>query len=117
MASKPNHYANRHQKQVYEEIKQRDNFGPARSVEGWVIFLSGLTEEVELNELKDMILEYGKGTKIVMPLNKRTGEPKGYALLEFKNKSEAEICIKELQDKEYKNGLLKLDWAFSINPH
>ena len=49
-------------------------------------------------------------------MDRRTGYVKGYALLEYATKAEAEETIRELDGTEIAGKPIKVDWAFKKPP-
>ena len=82
------------------------------AVEGWVIFISGLHQEAQEDDVKDVCSDYGKVTNIQMNLDRRTGFVKGYALVEFTDREEAEKAILSMNDSKLLGKIIKVDWAF-----
>lgn len=101
------HYESREDEEGEGEIGD-----PARSVEGWVLIVTGLHEEAQEDEVVDRFGEFGEVRNVQMNLDRRTGFVKGYALVEFLKKNEAEKA-KEGMDKEEMYGKeVRVDWAF-----
>lgn len=82
------------------------------AVEGWVVFISGLHPESQEDDVKDACSDYGKVTNIQMNLDRRTGFVKGYALVEFGDRVEAERAIEGLNGSKLLGKLIRVDWAF-----
>eukprot|EP01132_Coremiostelium_polycephalum_P005978 gene5978-7449_t len=85
---------------------------PLRSIEGWIIIVSNIQEEVQEPDLLDIFSEYGQVKNVHLNIDRRTGFTKGYALLEYENKSEAEEAIKNGTGHELAGNKLSVDWAF-----
>lgn len=100
---------------VFETIQGEDDKpgGPIRSIEGWIVFISGVQEEAQEDDLKDTFAEYGPLKDVVLPLDRRTGFVKGYALVEYETQKEAAQAIAEMNGKEFMGQTLKVDWAFT----
>lgn len=95
------------------EIVQEDIVGRAqRSVEGWVIFVTNLHEEMTEDDLYDKFADFGPIRELRMPLDHRTGYVKGYALLEFGSHAEAKAAIDNMNGQPVMGQELACDFAF-----
>ncbi len=90
--------------------------GPVRSVEGWVIFVTGLQQEeggeVQEEDLHDLFGEYGRIKSLHLNRDRRTGSVKGYALLEYAEREEAQDAINALHGRTVLGGRINVHWAF-----
>ena len=77
-----------------------NNPGPLKSVEGYVIMITGLHEELAEEDLQDTFGEHGEIKNCVLNLDRRTGYVKGYALLEYATSDEAKKTIQEFNGKD-----------------
>ena len=59
------------------------------------IYLSNLNQVVTEAQLKDHFAEYGEITEIQLPLDKKSRQPKGYALITFAEASSAEKALQQ----------------------
>jgi RNA-binding protein 8A len=96
--------------QVVEESKS--TLGPIRSVEGWILFVTGVHEEVQEDDIRDAFSEYGTVENISIQQDKRTGFCKGYALIEYREHSEAQDAINALHGTSLLGKTIHVDWAF-----
>ncbi|KAN0041998.1 hypothetical protein ACTFIV_004554 [Dictyostelium citrinum] len=85
---------------------------PLKSIEGWIIFVRNIHEEVQEPDLMDIFAEYGQIKNIHLNIDRRTGFTKGYSLIEYEKKSEAEDAIKNGTGYELAGLKLLVDWAF-----
>ncbi|CAO1627153.1 unnamed protein product [Jaminaea pallidilutea] len=94
-----------------------DDARAAKSIEGWVILVTNIHEEATEDDLTDKFLDFGEVRSCHLNLDRRTGYVKGYALLEYDQRSEAkeaiEACRNGLTLMEQKLGA---DWAFVKPP-
>ncbi|TFJ80174.1 hypothetical protein NSK_008495 [Nannochloropsis salina CCMP1776] len=86
--------------------------GAAKSIEGWVIMVTGLHEEAQEDEVVDRFGEFGEVRNVQMNLDRRTGFVKGYALVEFTLRKEAEAAIEGMEGEEMYGKEVRVDWAF-----
>lgn len=96
----------------YVSLTTDSNPGPLKSVEGYVIIVAGLHEEMQEEDLHDTFGEHGEIKNCVLNLDRRTGYVKGYALIEYATSAEAKNTIQAFNDKEVCGKKVQVDWAF-----
>ncbi|CAE7199015.1 Y14A [Symbiodinium sp. CCMP2456] len=83
---------------------------PARSREGWGLFISGLPGEVEDDDLEEAFRPFGTIVSLHLPLNRMTGETKGYCMLEYATFEEASAALGAMHGRDMKGSCMKVAW-------
>ncbi|GAA5832666.1 hypothetical protein JCM11251_001404 [Rhodosporidiobolus azoricus] len=87
-----------------------------RSVEGWIVIVTNVHEEASEDDLMDRFADYGDVKNLHLNLDRRTGYVKGYALVEYETKQEAEKAIAEAPKEPFLEKTLACDFAFVRPP-
>uniref|UniRef100_A0A6B2LQP8 RRM domain-containing protein n=1 Tax=Arcella intermedia TaxID=1963864 RepID=A0A6B2LQP8_9EUKA len=98
---------------IFDRVERDTKEGPLKSVEGWIVFISGIHEEAGEEDIRDKFTAFGQIKNLQMPLDRRTGYVKGYAMVEYEKKAEAEKAIKDMNNATLLQQQIKVDWAFS----
>ncbi|KAG4088550.1 RNA-binding domain-containing protein [Neocallimastix lanati (nom. inval.)] len=83
-----------------------------RSVEGWVIIVTGIHKEATEDVVEEKFADFGEIQNITLNVDRRTGYIKGYALLEFKTYKEAKEAIDECDNTDLLGQTIHCDFAF-----
>ncbi|CAB9524965.1 RNA-binding protein 8A [Seminavis robusta] len=86
--------------------------GAVRSVEGWVVFVTGIHEEAQEDDISDAFSDHGTVTKMQMNVDRQTGLAKGYALVEYASQTEAQDAINNLHGAKILGKTIAVNWAF-----
>ena len=78
--------------------------------------MSGVQEEAQEEDVVDIFGEFGELRNVHLNLDRRTGYVKGYAIIEYGEKEEAQAAIDNLDGRQMLEKPLAVDWAFSSGP-
>ncbi|CAA7048500.1 unnamed protein product [Microthlaspi erraticum] len=100
----------------FESLGSDGGPGPQRSIEGWIILVTGVHEEAQEDDITNAFGDFGEIKSLHLNLDRRTGFVKGYALVEYEKSEEAQSAITAMDGAELLTKNVNVDWAFSNGP-
>ncbi|KXS09996.1 RNA-binding domain-containing protein [Gonapodya prolifera JEL478] len=103
-------------KEGFDSVDEEGSGSAQRSVEGWIIIVTGVHEEATEEDIMERFNEYGHVKGMHLNLDRRTGFVKGYALVEYDTYKEAKTAIDGENGKDFLGHAIHCDFAFSRGP-
>lgn len=75
------------------------------------IYVGNLSYEVTEDDLKAVFAEYGKITRVHLPIDRESGRPRGFAFVEMTAETEEDAAIDALDEAEWMGRSLKVNKA------
>jgi len=86
--------------------------GPEKSINGWILFVTGLNEEVREEDVSERFGEFGSVKSVQLPRDRRTGYCKGYSLVEYNSFTAAQDAINALHGVPFMGSTIRVNWAY-----
>mmetsp|Transcript_81936 Transcript_81936/g.228365 ORF Transcript_81936/g.228365 Transcript_81936/m.228365 type:complete len:141 (+) Transcript_81936:67-489(+) len=83
---------------------------PARSRDGWSIIIRGIGPDAQDEDITEAFSPFGEIVSLQMPLNRMTGFVKGYCMLEYRVRTEAEAAISAMSGQTLRDWTLDVSW-------
>ena len=75
------------------------------------IYVGNLSYDVAEDDLKAVFAEYGKITRVHLPIDRESGRPRGFAFVEMADEKEEDAAIEALDEAEWMGRALKVNKA------
>ncbi|MBW4603323.1 RNA-binding protein [Dulcicalothrix desertica PCC 7102] len=78
------------------------------------VYIGNLSHEVEDNDIRQVFLKYGVVKRILVSTNQKTGEKRGFAVVEMETDSQEMAAISALVGTEWMGYTLKVNRARTV---
>lgn len=75
------------------------------------IYVGNLAYEIEKEDLSEVFNEYGSVTRVHIPTDRETGQPRGFAFVEMKSEANEDKAIQILNGAEWMGRDIKVNKA------
>lgn len=75
------------------------------------IYVGNLSYDVTNDELEQVFAEYGKVSRVSLPMDRETGRPRGFAFVEMATKEDEAKAIEALNGAEWMGREMKVNEA------
>ncbi|NEO83360.1 MAG: RNA-binding protein [Spirulina sp. SIO3F2] len=75
------------------------------------IYVGNLSYDVTRDDLQEVFGEYGPVRRVSLPTDRVTGRPRGFAFVEFKEETDEDKAIEELDGAEWMGRNIKVNKA------
>lgn len=82
------------------------------AIEGFIVFVSGIHEEAQEDQIYDLFSEFGQVKNLHANLDRKSGYLKGYSLVEFNTLPEAQKAVNELNGSSFMGKTISVNFAF-----
>jgi len=79
------------------------------------LFIGNLAFRMRDRDLWEIMDRVAKVKNVKIGINKRTGQSRGYAFVEFETRTDAETAYKSFQDYEIEGRRLRIDWDIGLD--
>ena len=75
------------------------------------IYVGNLTYDVSREDVEDVFNEYGRVTRVSLPMDRESGRPRGFAFVEMSAKEEESKAIEALDGAEWMGRTMRVNEA------
>jgi nucleolin len=86
-------------------------YGDQKSAPSDTVFLGNLSFDVTNELISELFQEHGEITRVSLPTDRETGQPKGFGYVGFSSTDEATAAIEALNGQEIAGRRVRLDFA------
>ena len=75
------------------------------------IYVGNLSYDVTREDIEDVFNEYGRVSRVSLPMDRETGRPRGFAFVEMSGKEDESKAIEALDGAEWMGRTMKVNEA------